>query len=38
MMLIGKRFRDATVLRVAHAFEQLVGGFVTPPAREAAVA
>jgi amidase len=38
MMLIGKRFQDATVLRVAHAFEQLVGGFVAPPAREPATA
>jgi amidase len=32
MMLVGKRFADATCLRVAHAFEQLVGGFPTPPA------
>jgi amidase len=32
MMIIGRRFDDATVLRVAHAFEQLVGGFPAPPA------
>lgn len=31
MMIIGKHFDDATVLRVAHAFEQAVGGFPTPP-------
>jgi amidase len=36
MMLIGKRFADATCLRVAHAFEQLVGGFPNAPAREPA--
>ena len=30
MMIIGKRFDDATVLRVAHAFETAVGGFSTP--------
>jgi amidase len=30
MMLIGKHFDDATVLRVAQAFEQAVGGFPTP--------
>ncbi|PRY44351.1 amidase [Geodermatophilus tzadiensis] len=33
MMLVGRRFADATCLRVAHAFEQLVGGFPPPPAR-----
>ncbi len=33
MMLVGRRFADATCLRVANAFEQLVGGFPTPPAR-----
>ncbi|SFP11760.1 amidase [Geodermatophilus dictyosporus] len=33
MMLVGRRFADATCLRVAHAFEQLVGGFPSPPAR-----
>jgi amidase len=30
MMIIGKHFDDATVLRVAHAFERAVGGFPTP--------
>jgi amidase len=30
MMIIGKRFHDATVLRVAHTFEQSVGGFPAP--------
>jgi amidase len=30
MMIIGKRFDDATCLRVAHAFERLVGGFPHP--------
>lgn len=34
MMLVGKRFADATVLKAAHAFEQLVGGFPAPPARQ----
>ena len=33
MMLVGRRFEDTTCLRVAHAFEQLVGGFPSPPAR-----
>jgi amidase len=32
MMLVGRRWQDATCLRVAHAYEQLVGGFPTPPA------
>ena len=32
MMIVGKHFDDATVLRVAHAFEQAVGGFPAPPA------
>jgi amidase len=32
MMIIGKQFDDATVLRVAHTFEQAVGGFPTPQA------
>lgn len=32
MMIIGKRFDDATVLRVAHTFEQAVGGFPAPHA------
>ena len=30
MMIIGKHFDDATVLRVAHTFEKAVGGFPTP--------
>ena len=30
MMIVGRRFQDATVLRVAHAFESAVGGFATP--------
>ena len=30
MMIIGKRFEDATCLRVARAFESAVGGFPTP--------
>ena len=33
MMIVGKRFDDATVLKVADAFESLCGGF--PPARSA---
>jgi amidase len=36
MMLIGRRWQDSTCLSVAHAFEQLVGGFPAPPAREPA--
>lgn len=32
MMIMGKRYDDATVLRVAHAYEQAVGGFPRPPA------
>jgi amidase len=31
LMIVGRRFDDATVLRVAHAFEQAVGGFPAPP-------
>ncbi len=31
MMIMGRRFDDATVLRVAHAYEQVVGGFPSPP-------
>jgi amidase len=31
MMIVGRRFDDATCLRVAHAFEQAVGGFPSPP-------
>jgi amidase len=30
MMLVGRHFDDATVLRVAHTFEQAVGGFPAP--------
>jgi amidase len=33
MMIVGKRFHDATCLRVAHAFEALCGGFPAPPAQ-----
>ena len=33
VMLVGRRFDDATVLRVAHAYERAVGGFPAPPAR-----
>jgi amidase len=36
MMLVGKRFADASCLRVAHAFEQLVGGFPTAAQQEPA--
>jgi amidase len=38
MMLVGRRWQDATCLRVAHAYEQLVGGFPAPPTREPATA
>jgi amidase len=38
MMLVGRRYEDTTCLKVAHAFEQLVGGFPTPPVREPATA
>jgi amidase len=31
MMIIGRHFADATCLRVAAAFEEVVGGFPTPP-------
>lgn len=31
MMIVGRHFDDATVLRVAHTFEQAVGGFPAPP-------
>ena len=34
MMLVGRRFEDSTCLRVGHAFEQLVGGFPHPAARQ----
>ncbi|HYH30306.1 MAG TPA: amidase [Pseudonocardia sp.] len=33
LMIIGKHFDDAAVLRVAHTYEQAVGGFPAPPAR-----
>lgn len=33
MMIVGRHFEDATCLRVAHAFEQVVGGFPAPPHR-----
>jgi amidase len=36
MTIIGKRFDDATVLRVAHTYELAVGGFPTPPVTAAA--
>jgi amidase len=32
MMIVGRRFDDATVLRVAHTYEQAVGGFPAAPA------
>lgn len=32
MMIIGKRFGDATCLRVADAFETVSGGFPALPA------
>jgi amidase len=38
MMIIGRRFDDATCLRVAHAFETLCGGFPAPPAQAGAPA
>lgn len=31
MMIVGRHFDDATVLRVAHTYERAVGGFPTPP-------
>ena len=31
MMIMGKHFDDATVLRVANTFERAVGGFPSPP-------
>lgn len=31
MMIVGRQFADATVLRVAHTYEQAVGGFPSPP-------
>jgi amidase len=32
LMLVGRRFDDATVLRVGHHYEQAVGGFALPSA------
>lgn len=32
MMIVGKHFDDAKVLRIGHAFEQIVGGFPAPHA------
>ncbi|WP_329407824.1 amidase [Nocardia vinacea] len=37
LMIIGRRFDDATVLRVAHSYEQKIGGFLAPPISTAAV-
>jgi amidase len=31
VMIVGRRFHDATLLRVAHTYEQAVGGFPAPP-------
>ncbi len=31
LMLVGRQFDDATVLRAAHGYEQAVGGFPAPP-------
>lgn len=36
MMIVGKHFDDATVLRVARTFEQAVGGFAVPAGTGAA--
>ncbi|MEJ2887677.1 amidase [Actinomycetospora aeridis] len=36
MMIVGRQFDDATVLRVAHAFEEAVGGFPVPAGAPAA--
>jgi amidase len=38
MMIVGRQFDDATVLRVARAFEQAVGGFPAPATTPAAMA
>jgi amidase len=37
LMIVGRRFEDATCLRVAHAFERLCGGFPAPPALSPAI-
>lgn len=34
LMIVGRRFDDAGVLRVAHAYESTTGGFPTPPGKE----
>jgi amidase len=34
LMIVGRRFDDATVLQVAHTYENAVGGFANPPALE----
>ncbi|MGH8990045.1 MAG: amidase [Acidimicrobiia bacterium] len=34
LMIIGRHFDDATCLRVAHSFEQAVGGFPVPPSTQ----
>ena len=31
MMIVGRHFDDANVLRVAHTYEQACGGFAAPP-------
>jgi amidase len=31
-MIVGRHFDDATVLRIAHAYEEAVGGFPAPTA------
>ncbi|MFE7277813.1 amidase [Streptomyces sp. NPDC057623] len=35
MMITGRRFDDATVLRVAHTYELAIGGFPAPPVTSA---
>jgi amidase len=34
LMIVGRKFDDATVLRVAHAYQNAVGGFQSPSALE----
>jgi amidase len=31
LMIVGRHFDDSTCLRLAHGFEQAVGGFPSPP-------
>ena len=38
LMVVGRRFDDGCVLRVAHTYEQAVGGFPAPPVASGAVA